>query len=119
VGLIVVEATCICPEGRLAQSQLGLRNDEQIHGHSVITEACHRHGSIVLVQIHHGGYSTHPACGIPIGPSAIELRSFKGMLTTKELTRSEVIGLRDRFIEAAVRAKEADYDGVQLHACHN
>jgi 2,4-dienoyl-CoA reductase-like NADH-dependent reductase (Old Yellow Enzyme family) len=43
-GLIVVEATCICPEGRLAPSQLGLWEDGHIAGHRAITEACHKHG---------------------------------------------------------------------------
>ena len=35
-----------------------------ISGHRAITEACHKHGTVVLVQIHHGGYNTHPECGL-------------------------------------------------------
>lgn len=115
VGLIVVEATCVTPDGRLDPSQLGLWEDGQIEGHRKITEACHKHGSIVLVQIHHGGYNTHPECGPSKGPSSIIRREKQ----TLELSHDEIINLRNLFIDAAIRAKKAGYDGVQLHACHS
>lgn len=118
-GLIVVEATCICPEGRLAPSQLGLWEDGHIAGHRAITEACHKHGTVVLVQIHHGGYNTHPECGPSKGPSVVQWPGIRGASTTQAFTREEVIELRNKFIEAAVRAQKAGYDGVQLHACHS
>ena len=117
-GLIVVEATCICPEGRLAPSQLGLWEDGQIEGHRAITDACHKYGAAVLVQIHHGGYNTHPACGPAKGPSAVDWPNNHRSIVTEALSRDEIIGLRDKFIETAVRARKAGYDGVQLHACH-
>ena len=113
-GLIVVEATCVNPTGRLAPSQLGLWDDGQIEGHRNISEACHRHGAVVLVQIHHGGYSTHPECGPSRGPSVILWQEKQ----TEALTHSEILEIRTQFIEAAWRAKKAGYDGVQLHACH-
>jgi 2,4-dienoyl-CoA reductase-like NADH-dependent reductase (Old Yellow Enzyme family) len=112
--LIVVEATCVTPTGRLAPSQLGLWEDSQIEGHRKIAEACHKHGAVVLVQIHHGGYNTHPECGPSRGPSSVSWRD----RTTEALSHEEIILIRDQFIEAAKRAKMAGYDGVQLHACH-
>jgi 2,4-dienoyl-CoA reductase-like NADH-dependent reductase (Old Yellow Enzyme family) len=117
-GLIVVEATCICPEGRLAPSQLGLWEDGQIDGHRAITDACHRYGTVMLVQIHHGGYNVHPECGPAKGPSAVPWRNNFKDIMTGELSCEEILALRERFIETAVRAKRAGYDGVQLHACH-
>lgn len=117
-GLIVVEATCICPEGRLAPSQLGLWEEGQIKGHKAITEACHKYGTVMLVQLHHGGYNSHPDCGRPIGPSGLVWPGIKGDITTEALSHGEIVGLRDKFIDAAVRSKKAGYDGVQLHACH-
>lgn len=113
-GLIVVEATCVCPEGRLAPSQLGLWDDEQIQGHREITDACRKHGTVVLVQLHHGGYNTHPECGNSVGPSEVEWRENK----TKALSIKEIKDIRDMFVHAALRAKAAGYDGVQLHGCH-
>lgn len=113
-GLIVVEATCIDPAGRLAPSQLGLWEDGQIEGHRNIAEACHKHGALVLVQIHHAGYNTHPECGPSKGPSVVLWREKQ----TEALSHGEIVEIREQFIEAAVRAKKAGYDGVQLHACH-
>ncbi len=115
-GLICVEATCVSPDGRLAPSQLGLWEDGQIDGHKEITDACHQYGSTVIVQIHHAGNTTHPECGVAKGPSSVE--GFRGVRSI-ELTHEEIEAIRDAFIEAAVRAKKAGYDGVQLHACHN
>ncbi|MDP4089014.1 MAG: NADH:flavin oxidoreductase [Bacillota bacterium] len=113
-GLIVVEATCVSPTGRLAPSQLGLWDDVQIDGHRAIAEACHKHGAVVLVQIHHGGYNTHPECGPSKGPSSVTWREHQ----TEAFTHEEITAIRGQFIEAAERAKKAGYDGVQLHACH-
>lgn len=117
-GLIVVEATCISPEGRLAPSQLGLWEDDQVKGHTAIVNACHKHGAVMLVQLHHGGYNTHPESGTSKGPSVVEWPYFGGTTTTEALTYEEIVSLRVKFIEAAIRAKNAGYDGVQLHACH-
>lgn len=114
-GLICVEATCVSKDGRLAPSQLGLWCDEQIEGHKRICEAVHQYDSKIIVQIHHAGNVTHPETGPAKGPSAVMGRN--GM--SEELTHDEVVTIRNQFIEAAVRAKKAGYDGVQLHACHN
>jgi len=113
-GLICVEATCVSPTGRLAPSQLGLWDDGQIAGHAAIAEACHKHGAVVLVQIHHAGAVTHPETGEGFGPSAVERRG----RVCRELTTEGIHEIRDQFIQAAVRAQKAGYDGVQLHACH-
>jgi len=117
-GLIVVEATCICKEGRLAPSQLGLWCDEQIEGHSRIAQAVHKHGALVIPQIHHGGLGTHPACGPMTSPSKVVWNN--GMLEAEavELTVQDIADITQKFIDAAVRAKKAGYDGVQLHGCH-
>lgn len=113
-GLICVEATAVSPTGRLAPSQLGLWSDEQIKGHKEITDACHKYETVMLVQLQHGGSSTHPECGESKGPSVVETRRGK----CSALSLEEIYKIRGEFIEAAVRAQKAGYDGVQLHACH-
>ncbi len=113
-GLICVEATCVEPGGRLAPSQLGLWDDGQIPGHRAITEACRAYGAVVLVQLHHAGGVTHPAVGPAFGPSPVEHRG----RVCGELSAARIREIRDAFIAAACRAKEAGYDGVQLHGCH-
>lgn len=114
-GLICVEATCVHPEGRLHPTQLGLWNDEQIEGHRKIVDACHAHGAAVIVQLHHSGGVTHPETGAPKAPSAVEMRG----RMTEEMTVEEIIEIEKRFVDAAIRAKRAGYDGIQLHGCHH
>lgn len=113
-GLICVEATCVEKGGRLAPTQLGLWEDAQIEGHRAIVDACHAYGATMLVQLHHAGLGTHPATGEGWGPSAVDWRGRQG----KELSRERIHEIVQHFADAAVRAKAAGYDGVQLHACH-
>ena len=115
VGLICVEATCVEPQGRLSPTQLGLWEDGQVPGHRAITDACHKYGATVIVQLHHAGANTHPQCGEGEGPSAVERRG----RVCKELTRERIREIIGAFVAAAARAKAAGYDGVQLHGCHS
>lgn len=118
VGLIVVEATCVSPEGRLAPSQIGLWDDNQIEGHRKLTEAVHKYDCLVLPQIHYGGLGTHPLCGPLTSPSKVEWNDGFHNAEAVELTHDDIKRIIGKFVDAAVRAKEAGYDGVQLHACH-
>lgn len=117
-GLIVLEATCVAKEGRLAPSQLGLWCDEQIEGHSKITEAVHKYGTLIIPQIHFGGLGTHPECGPMVSPSKVTWNNGFGEAEAVELTTDDIKRIVGQFIDAAIRAKKAGYDGVQLHACH-
>ncbi len=117
-GLICVEATAVSPEGRLAPSQIGLWCDEQIEGHRKITEACHQYGTLVIPQLHYGGLGTHPECGPLTSPSAVLWRHGDREEMAEELSVPEIHRIRQCFIDAAVRAQKAGYDGVQLHGCH-
>lgn len=118
VGLIVLEATCIAKEARLAPSQLGLWCDEQIEGHKKITDAVHKHGALIIPQLHHGGLGTHPDCGPMTSPSKINWNNGLHNGEATELTKEDIHRIIGEFKAAAIRAKKAGYDGVQLHACH-
>lgn len=113
-GLIVVEATCVDKAARLFPTQLGLWNDEQIEGHKKIADAVHKHGALVIPQIHHGGLGTHPDCGPMTSPTAVKWGNGEAV----EMTKDDIKKAVKNFIDAAVRAHKAGYDGVQLHACH-
>ena len=118
-GLICVEATAVSPEGRLAPSQIGLWNDSQIEGHRKIAEACHLYGTLVIPQLHYGGLGTHPDCGPLTSPTAVKWNHWGGEVMAVELTVPEIRRIEQCFVDAAVRAKKAGYDGVQLHGCHS
>ena len=115
-GLICVEATAVTPGGRFAKNHMGLWEDGQIDGHKAITAACHEYGATVIIQLNHTGITANPQCGPAIGPSAVPTRNPE--VLSKEMSSEEIHDMQDSFVSAAVRAKKAGYDGVQLHGCH-
>lgn len=115
-GLIIQEATCVSPEGRLSPGQLGIWSDRQIPGLQAITEAVHQAGCPIFVQLHHGGLVSVGAQHLC--PSAYRLQTPQGERRGREMTREEICRVRDDFIAAARRAQQAGYDGVELHGCH-
>ncbi|MBP5554384.1 MAG: NADH:flavin oxidoreductase [Lachnospiraceae bacterium] len=116
-GLICVEATAVSPDGRFWTNHMGLWDDDQIEGHSLIAKACHDNGAVVIVQINHTGITSNPDCGPAIGPSSVPTRDPNVM--SKEMNTFEIHKMQENFVNAAVRAKKAGYDGVQLHGCHS
>lgn len=117
-GLIVLEATCVAKEGRLAPTQLGLWDDSQIEGHKKIVDAVHEYGTLIMPQLHYGGLGTHPECGPLISPSKVIWNNGYENVEAVELTIEDIDRITNNFVDAAIRAKKAGYDGVQLHACH-
>lgn len=118
VGLIVLEATCVAKEARLAPTQLGLWCDEQIEGHRKITEAVHKYDTLIIPQLHYGGLGTHPDCGPMTSPTKTHWSDGFRDADAVELSHDDIKRIIGEFIAAAKRAKLAGYDGVQLHACH-
>lgn len=118
-GLICVEATAVLPGGRFGENHMGLWEDAQTEGHKAITEGCHKEGALVIIQLNHVGYSANPICGPSIGPSTIERTGYDGKkYLTHGLTIDELHDMQKAYVDAAIRAKEAGYDGIQLHGCH-
>lgn len=120
-GLICVEATAVTPDGRFGPIHMGLWNDEQIEGQRKIVEACHKYGTVMLIQLNHTGITSNPQCGEAIGPSAVlvPLYATGGVEKfSRAMTIDEIHKMQGAFVQAAVRAKKAGYDGIQLHGCH-
>ena len=115
-GLICVEATAVAPGGRFWTNHMGLWEDAQIEGHQAIAAACHEYGAVVLIQINHTGITSNPECGPAIGPSAVPTRD--ASVLSKEMSIDEIHEMQRLFVDTAIRAKKAGYDGVQLHGCH-
>jgi 2,4-dienoyl-CoA reductase-like NADH-dependent reductase (Old Yellow Enzyme family) len=121
VGLIIVEAACVNNNGRLAPRQLGLWSDAFIEGLREIPKACHKHGAKVLIQLHHAGAKTPlSVCSDSVCPSSFEtlLSPDTPSVQARALTLSEIHNLQNDFVDAAIRAKEAGFDGIELHGAH-
>jgi NADPH2 dehydrogenase len=120
VGLIIIEATCINQTGRLSPIQLGLWSDDQIEGFSRIAKYCHEYDAKALVQIHHAGLAVAPG----VTEDSVAPSDFQGLsrpnqvIRARALTLAEIGLLQDEYVAAAVRAKKAGLDGVELHGAH-
>ena len=120
VGLIFVEGTFFTAEGRGYRNQLGLASDEHVERLRKLTEAVHGLDTRtkIFIQIHHAGArASSKVTGLqPVAPSA--LPPYPGAETPHALTKEEIRGLVDAHIQAARRAKEAGFDGVDIHCAH-
>ena len=75
----------------------------------------------ILLQLNHPGKQMYKSIkGQPIAPSAIPIQgsNAKAFQTPREMTKSEIEEAINKFVEAGVKAKEAEFSGVQLHAAH-
>lgn len=117
VGLVITGHAYVSPEGQAGPWQIGVHRDGMIPGLRDMAEAVHQAGGRVALQIAHAGcYGFASGTGIgAVGPSpGIPDRT----PACRELTRQEIAGIVAAFGAAAVRAREAGFDAVQIHAAH-
>lgn len=128
-GLIVAEATQICPEGQGYISTPGIHSPEQIAGWKLVTKAVHDKGGRIVLQLWHVGRISHtslqPNGQAPVAPSAIraDAKTFaaEGFVDVSEpraLALTEIPTLVATYRKAAANANEAGFDGVEVHAAN-
>lgn len=116
-GLIITEDYVVTPESGNSPKLPGLWDDSQIEGNRELTETVHKYGSKIFCQIYHSGKQTLPF--VPwqaVAPSAI--KDTVTMNLPRELTVEEIKKLSEAFGDTARRAREAGFDGVEVHAGH-
>jgi len=118
VGLIITEATGVEARGRITDNDLGLWSDEQIQGHKAVVDLCHSFSSKIAVQLAHAGRKSICTQSTPIAPSALQFAKEGGFKLPHALHVKEIEELKDSFLSAAKRAKEAGYDVLEIHAAH-
>ncbi|GAB6174204.1 FAD-dependent oxidoreductase [Paradesulfitobacterium aromaticivorans] len=118
VGAIIVEYSYIDEEAsKAAVCQLGVYNDNLLPGLSELAEIIKFHGAKALMQLCHGGGQS-PSYLIkqaPLAPSVIPAKSGE---IPKQLTIEEILKIVNSFGEAALRVKNAGFDGVEIHGAH-
>jgi N-ethylmaleimide reductase len=125
-GLILSEGTWVNSRAIGFINVPGIYTQEQIEGWKLVTKAVHDNYGLIFSQLGHIGSASHPDFfdgELPAGPSAInpQTHSFtpegvKDTLTPRELTVSEIHETIQDYKQAAKNAKEAGFDGVEVHA---
>jgi len=123
-GLIVSEATQVSARGQGYQDTPGVHTAAQVRAWQTVTDAVHRAGGRMFVQLSHVGRLSHSDFhGLPpVAPSAVQLVGFirtqKGLQPYERPwvpSAGEVIGIVDEFTRAAELARDAGFDGVEIH----
>ncbi|MGB9823085.1 NADH:flavin oxidoreductase [Thermodesulfovibrio sp.] len=118
-GLIITGNALVHFSGRSAPKMLCIHNDFYIDGLKKLTTAVHEAGGRVVIQLNHGGRQCAPLFlggAQPVAPSEVYEPVYKVM--PRQLTQEEIWEIIDSFGKAACRAKEAGFDGVQIHGAH-
>ena len=125
LGLVTVEHSFVSPEGKASKNQLSAAEDAVIPGLTRLAEAIHANRTLAILQINHAGSAFRPFDQtIPlIGPSPVfnphntnAIRN--GLPLPKELDQQEIDRIRNCFVNAALRAQQAGFDGVEIHCAH-
>jgi 2,4-dienoyl-CoA reductase-like NADH-dependent reductase (Old Yellow Enzyme family) len=127
-GLIISEATSVTPMGVGYPDTPGIWSEEQVEGWKRVTEAVHKAGGRILLQLWHVGRISDPIYlndALPVAPSAIAakghvslIRPFKDFVTPRELDIGEIPGVIECYREGAKNAMKAGFDGVEIHGAN-
>lgn len=128
-GMIITEATQISPQGVGYPMTPGIHTPEQREGWRKVTDAVHKKGGKIALQLWHVGRISHPSLqpegGLPVSPSAIkpegEAFTYDGLqpfVTPRALETNEIPEIVEQYAKAAKSAIGAGFDGVEIHAAN-
>lgn len=115
VGLIITEATAVEAQGRISTIDLGIWNDEQLPGLTRLVSMMKEQGAKTGIQLAHAGRKSRVP-GKIYAPSALAFNEKYKM--PQEMTKDDIERTILSFQQAAVRAKKAGFDVIELHAAH-
>jgi N-ethylmaleimide reductase len=129
-GLLIAEGTQPSFAGQGYARTPGMHTPEQIAAWRKVTDAVHKGGASMVLQIMHVGRIAHPlnrqVTDAPVAPSAVrpagqmwtDQQQMQDYPVPHAVATSELPALRDEFVQAAKNAREAGFDGVELHAAN-
>lgn len=123
VAMIITEHSFIDIKGKAKANQLSIAEDACIPGLKKLVDTIHAEGAKVFAQLNHAGAAS--LCEVtgthPLAPSAIVLPTKPAMgdpVPAQEMTKADIEDVITAFVNAARRAKEAGYDGIEVHSAH-
>ncbi|KAK9708192.1 hypothetical protein K7432_009776 [Basidiobolus ranarum] len=135
VGLIIVEATAVLPNGRISPVCTGLWKDEHMVQMRRIVDYIHNAGSLAGIQIGHAGrkastpapYTTNKTERATITPeqggwedvwAPSPIKWNEGWICPHEMTIGDIATLRQAFVDSTIRADKVGYDVLEIHGAH-
>jgi N-ethylmaleimide reductase len=129
-GLIITEGTSPSPNGLGYARMPGIYSKQQVEGWEITTEKVHIEGGKIFVQLMHTGRISHPL-NMPEGsrilaPSAIKAagqmwtdqQKLQDYVVPEAMSAEDILNTKAEFVAAAKNAREAGFDGVELHAAN-
>lgn len=128
-GLIITEASQVSAEGVGYPATPGIYSDQQIRGWCEVTDAVHAEGGHIFIQLWYCGRISHPSLlpdnQTPVAPSAIRpagdaftLSGLQPFVEPRELSVDEIQQIIAQYRHAASAAKQAGFDGVEVHGAN-
>ena len=133
-GLIISEASQVCPEGQGYAWSPGIHSDAQIAGWQQVTQAVHNAGGRIFLQLWHVGRISHPLLqpngAAPVAPSAVQAQAECYVVEAdgshhkaatampRALELNELPGVVEAYAHGSVNALKAGFDGVEVHAAN-
>lgn len=114
IGLVIVESVMVHPSGKCWPHHLALHDDSFVPGLAELARTIKRHGPAAILQLHHGGrVAVEALSGHPVlAPSPLPA---PGRPVPREMSQEDIDTMVEAFGQAARRAREAGFDGVELH----
>lgn len=116
IGLILMEATAVIPNGRISSGDLGIWSDSHIEGLKSVVEFIHTTDTKIGIQIAHAGRKSDSNDEYIVAPSAI--KHSDEYKEPRKLNMKDIKSLVKAFTDAAHRANQAGFDTIEIHAAH-
>jgi len=117
VGTILTGAVTVTDYNQLDNiNVMRIDKDEYIKEYKKLSDIVHKNGANILMQLVHIGINTLASDKIIYGPSVVKL--IQQDRNSVEMTKDDILRVENAFVEGAIRAKKAGFDGIELHAAH-
>ncbi|MFJ7667416.1 NADH:flavin oxidoreductase [Lysinibacillus sp. NPDC097195] len=128
-GLIITEGTYIDQKHSQAyQYQPGIAYEEQAQAWQSVVDAVHTAGAKIVMQLQHAGplsqgnrFVNESIAPSAIQPTGEQLAFYLGegaFPIPREITKEEIVEVKQHFVDAALRAKSVGFDGIELHGAN-
>lgn len=118
IGLIITEHSYISPEGKASKGQVSIASGDDIEGLKKLVSVIHQNGTRVMAQINHAGAAAKTeVTGMAVYGASNAPMPRTGFVPL-QMSQNDIKKVVSDFTAAAVRAKQAGFDGVEIHSAH-